>query len=200
MIVSALLGVGMAVLGFWARTAIGARSRGARVVVTVVSGLVVVGSLLTLVAGTAGAVGTAHLVLNLALVVLLWAPTDARQHFIEPPLPLVEHLRAQLVQGVERLTAPGVFAPGAPPAGAPPFGAPTFGTPSFGAPSFGAPSFGSATFGAPDNGLTAPTVGLAAVAPTSPHTRAATCCPRCGAPTTPGWRHCGGCGAALAGA
>lgn len=214
-IVGALVGAGMAALGFWARAAVGARSRGARVVVTVVSGLVVVGSLLTVIAGAAGAVTTAHLVLDLALVVLLWVPTDARQHFAEPPLPLVEHLRAQLVHGVERLAAPGVFGPGA---GAPAFGAPSLGGPSFGGPSFGgspgvSPFGGSGPVGGgapgmpgtagptlPAGGPTAPTVGLAAVAPTSRHARADTSCPRCGAPTTPGWQHCGHCGTALAGA
>ena len=92
-LVLALLLGGLAGLLVWATTALGRRSRAARVVVTVLAGLVALGWLLALDATT-----LPGLVLAAVVVGALWVPDDARHHFGDAPLPAV-------ARGLDRLHA-----------------------------------------------------------------------------------------------
>ena len=92
-LVLALLLGGLAGLLVWATTALGRRSRAARMVVTVLAGLVALGSLLALDATT-----LPGLVLAAIVVGALWVPDDARHHFGDAPLPAVS-------RGLDRLHA-----------------------------------------------------------------------------------------------
>ncbi|WP_378036534.1 hypothetical protein [Actinomycetospora atypica] len=92
-LVLALLLGGLTGLLVWATAALGRRSRPARVVVTVLAGLVALGSLLALDATT-----LPGLVLAAVVVGALWVPDDARHHFGDAPLPAV-------ARGLDRLHA-----------------------------------------------------------------------------------------------
>lgn len=92
-LVLALLLGGLTALLVWATTALGRGSRAARVVVTVLAGLVALGSLLALDATT-----LPGLVLAAVVVGALWVPDDARRHFGDAPLPAV-------ARGLDRLHA-----------------------------------------------------------------------------------------------
>ncbi|WP_345422677.1 zinc ribbon domain-containing protein [Actinomycetospora chlora] len=201
-IVSGLVSAGMALLGFWLRSALGARNRGARVATTVVAGLVSLVVLVGLLAGGIGGAGSLLLGVNLALIVLLWVPSDARQHFGDVPLPLVEHLRGQVVHAVAQVGTPvraPVPGPFGPPRPAGPVGAPV-------GASTGAPWPGP-TRPVPSPDGSAVTVGLSTgalsahraptVVPSGRHPRPELACPRCGVPAAPGGAFCGHCGGRL---
>lgn len=219
MIVSGLICGGMAALGFWLRGALGARHRGARIATTVIAGLVSFFMLLGLLGGGVRGPGTLLLGLDLALVVLLWVPSDARQHFGDVPLPLVEHVRAQVV----RALAPGGAPTAAGPLGGPaPAGRPSPAAGGLRAPAGPATAAGlSGRIGGPAPDPSAVTVGLSTEAlvarataapagtptrtpagprtgpPSGRHIRPELACPRCGVAAVPGGAFCGHCGGPL---
>jgi hypothetical protein len=97
MIVGALLSAGTAAAGFWAKAAVGRGERSARIVISsvAVADLIVVVILSTSDQSTLPLL--ASFVLHVGVLAAIWAPTDARRHFGEPPIPAVENLHRQIL-------------------------------------------------------------------------------------------------------
>lgn len=151
---------GLAAFLFWARIAVSAANRVARILVTIAVGLHVMLLMLSLVTGTVSGGPVLGLLLHVVVIGALWLPADARAHFGEPPLDVVTQVHRAVVGMVPAAAphGPPPARPAGPRYGAAPYpGAPypgpsSYGPPSHGSPSYPPPSYPPPSYGPPSAG------------------------------------------------